>query len=68
MDADIETQLAVAPDVARLLVYNAPNDDTGQTALDESTRIASDDTADSVSSSWEDCEDDRPAGFVRPRT
>jgi kumamolisin len=63
--ADIETQLAVAPDVARLLVYNAPNDDTGQTALDEYARIASDDTADSVSSSWEDCEDVVPAGFVQ---
>jgi subtilase family serine protease len=65
VDADIETQLAVAPDVARLLVYNAPNDYTGQTSLDEYARIAADDTADSVSASWEDCEDDVSAGFVQ---
>jgi hypothetical protein len=32
MDADIETQLAIAPDVSHLIVYNAPNDFTGQTA------------------------------------
>jgi subtilase family serine protease len=62
--ADIQTQLAVAPDVARLLVYNAPNDVTGQTVLDEYARIASDDLAESISSSWEDCEDDVSAGYV----
>jgi subtilase family serine protease len=65
VDADIETQLAIAPDVARLIVYNAPNDTTGQTALDEYARIASDDDADSVSSSWGDCENLFPAGLVR---
>jgi subtilase family serine protease len=65
VDADIETQLAIAPDVARLIVYNAPNDTTGQTSLDEEARIASDDAADSVSSSWGDCENIFPAGFVR---
>jgi len=65
VDADIETQLAVAPDVARLLVYNAPNDFTGQTSLDEYARIASDDAAASVSSSWGDCENDIPAGYAR---
>jgi subtilase family serine protease len=65
VDADIETQLAVAPDVAHLLVYNAPNDFTGQTELDEYARIASDDAADSVSSSWGECENDVPSGYVQ---
>jgi subtilase family serine protease len=65
VDADIETQLAVAPDAAHLLVYNAPNDFTGQTELDEYVRIASDDAAQAVSSSWGECENDVPAGYVR---
>jgi hypothetical protein len=35
VDADIEIQLAVAPAVRHLFVYNAPNDFSGQTELDE---------------------------------
>ena len=54
--ADIEAQLGMAPAVNRLLVYNAPNDFTGQTSLDEYQRIASDDRADTVSTSWGFCE------------
>jgi subtilase family serine protease len=54
--ADIEAQLAIAPALDRLLVYNAPNDFTGQTSLDEYQRIASDDRADTVSTSWGFCE------------
>jgi subtilase family serine protease len=65
VDADIETQLAVAPDVAHVIVYNAPNDETGQTALDEYAQIANDDTADSVSSSWGECENDISPGFAQ---
>jgi subtilase family serine protease len=65
VDADIETQLAVAPAVAHLIVYNAPNDFTGQTGLDEYARIANDDAADSVSSSWGECENDISAGFAQ---
>jgi subtilase family serine protease len=65
VDADIETQLAVAPDAAHLIVYNAPNDFTGQTSLDEYARIASDDTADSISSSWGECENDITPGFAQ---
>jgi subtilase family serine protease len=65
VDADIETQLAVAPDAAHLLVYNAPNDYTGQTELDEFAKIASDDAAESVSSSWGECENDVPAGYAQ---
>ena len=54
--ADIEAQLGMAPALNRLLVYNAPNDFTGQTSLDEYQRIASDDRADTVSTSWGFCE------------
>jgi len=63
--ADIETQLAIAPDVSHLIVYNAPNDFTGQTALDEYAAIAKANVADSVSSSWAVCENDVTAGYVQ---
>ena len=56
--ADIEMQLAIAPHARQLLVYNAPNDFTGQTELDEYTKIANDDIADVISSSWAVCEND----------
>jgi len=63
--ADIETQLAIAPAVRSLVVYNAPNDFTGQTSLDEWTKIAKDDQVASVSSSWAVCENDVNAGYVQ---
>lgn len=62
--ADIEMTMAVAKD-AHVLVYNAPNDYTGQTELDEYTAIANQDTASTVSSSWGVCENDVTAGYVR---
>jgi subtilase family serine protease len=65
VDADIEMQLAIAPHAHRILVYNAPNDFTGQTELDEYTKIANDDTADVVSSSWAVCENDVSAAYVQ---
>jgi kumamolisin len=65
VDADIEMQLAIAPDVKNLIVYNAPNDFTGQTALDEWSAIAKANVADSVSSSWAVCENDATAGYVQ---
>jgi kumamolisin len=65
VDADIETQLAIAPDVSHLIVYNAPNDFTGQTSLDEWSAIAKANTAASVSSSWAVCENDVTAGYVQ---
>jgi kumamolisin len=65
VDADIETTLAVAPDVKHLIVYNAPNDYTGQTELDEYTKIANQDTASTISSSWGLCENDVTAGYVQ---
>jgi len=65
VDADIEIQLAASPDVRQLQVYEAPNDFTGQTSLDLWSKIASDDTADSVSSSWAICENDAGAGYAQ---
>jgi kumamolisin len=65
VDADIEMTLAVAPDVSHLIVYNAPNDYTGQTELDEYTAIANQDAASTISSSWGSCENDVTAGYVQ---
>ena len=65
VDADIEMQLAIAPDVQNLIVYNAPNDFTGQTELDEWTAIANADQAESVSSSWAVCENDAGAAYAQ---
>jgi kumamolisin len=65
VDADIEMQLEIAPDAQHLIVYNAPNDETGQTELDEYTAIANADTAAVVSSSWAVCENDAPVAIVQ---
>jgi kumamolisin len=65
VDADIEMQLAIAPDAKNLIVYNAPNDFTGQTELDEYTAIANADQAEVISSSWAECENDVTAGYVQ---
>ncbi len=65
VDADIEIQLAMAPAVSHLIVYDAPNDFTGQTELDEYTQIANDNTAASISSSWAICENDADSGLVQ---
>jgi subtilase family serine protease len=65
VDADIEMQLAIAPDVSHLIVYNAPNDETGQTELDEWTAIANDNQAETISSSWAVCENDVTASYVQ---
>jgi subtilase family serine protease len=65
VNGDIELMLTVAPDLSKLLVYLAPNDETGQTNLDEYTAMATDDTASTVSISWSNCENDLSAGFVQ---
>ena len=62
--ADIENTLAAAKD-SHVIVYNAPNDETGQTELDEYTAIANQDRADTISSSWGVCENDVTAGYVQ---
>jgi kumamolisin len=65
VDADIEQQLSISPDARNILVYNAPNDFTGQTALDEYTKIANDNRADVISSSWGECENYAGAAYVQ---
>jgi subtilase family serine protease len=65
VDADIETQLTISPDAADIIVYNAPNDETGQTELAEYSRIANDDSASAVSSSWGECESELGAAMAR---
>src|SRR3984957_8910376 len=64
-DADIETQLAISPAARHIVVYNAPNAFSGQTSLDEYSKIAEDDVADVVSSSWGVCENDVSAAYVQ---
>jgi subtilase family serine protease len=66
VEADVEMQIAIAPNIDRILVYNAPNDLLGLTIEDEYFRIANDDTADSISSSWGLCELD--AGLAQAQT
>ncbi|MGH3168960.1 MAG: S53 family peptidase [Trebonia sp.] len=63
VDGDIEQDLSVAPD-AHIYVYDVPNDETGQTALDEYTAIANQDIAATVSSSWGECEADAGEAFA----
>ncbi len=65
VDLDLEAYLIIAPNARHILVYNAPNDYTGQTELDEYSKIASDDTADVISSSWGLCENDAGAAYVQ---
>ncbi len=65
VDADIQMSLAIAPANRNVLVYNAPNDFTGQTELDEYTAIANQDTADTISSSWGVCENDVTPAYVQ---
>ena len=64
VEADIEMDLTVAPD-STVLVYNAPNDFTGQTELDEYAAIANQDIASSISSSWAICEPDAGLGYAQ---
>ncbi len=65
VQADIEQDLTIAPDTNSLLVYNAPNDFTGQTELDQYATIANQDIADSVSSSWAICEPDAGVAYAQ---
>ena len=58
VEADIEMEMAMDPAAGQIEVYNAPNDVTGQTEVDEYTTIASQDTAPVISSSWGECEYD----------
>ena len=64
VEADIETQIAMAPKINRVLVYDAPNDETGATSIDEYFKIAQDNLADSISTSWGLCEQDTGIGAI----
>jgi kumamolisin len=65
VNLDIEMELATSPGISNLIVYNAPNDYTGQTELDEYTAMAHDDTAATISSSYANCENDVTAAYVQ---
>lgn len=65
VEADIETQIALAPNINRVLVYNAPNDLLGITEINEYYKIANDDLADSISSSWGLCEQDAGLAAIK---
>ncbi len=54
VELDIELQIATAPSAKKILVYNAPNTELG--AIAAYLQIAKDNQADSVSSSWGQCE------------
>ncbi len=54
VELDIELQIATAPGAKKILVYNAPNTELGGIA--GYLQIARDNQADSVSSSWGQCE------------
>lgn len=54
VELDIELQIATAPGAKKILVYNAPNTELG--VIGEYLKIAEDNQADSISSSWGLCE------------
>jgi subtilase family serine protease len=61
---DVELAAVNAPS-ASIVVYEAPNETTDGTALDTFNRIASDDSAQVVSTSWGECEtNDMPTAAV----
>jgi kumamolisin len=47
---DIELQIAIAPGASRIIVYEAPNSDTG--VVDACNKMATDDRATQISISW----------------
>jgi len=58
VELDVDLQVALAPKVATFYLYNAPNTNTG--VVNEYARIASDDLAKSISTSWGICEPQNP--------
>lgn len=65
VEADMEVQIAMAPSADRLIVYNAPNDILGTTFIDMLFRMAKDNQADVISSSWGLCEVDDGLGTAK---
>jgi kumamolisin len=60
---DIELMIAVAPKASKIIVYEGQN--TEQGILDTYARIASDNLAPSVSTSWGDAEDAVTSSFIK---
>ncbi len=60
---DLELQMATAPGISRVLVYEGPNTNPGALAL--YSRIANDNRAKSVSTSWGSAEGDNPSSFLQ---
>ncbi|MGI4790670.1 MAG: protease pro-enzyme activation domain-containing protein [Janthinobacterium lividum] len=56
---DIELQAALAPGASKILVYEGPNSDAG--VVDTYNRIASDNTAKEISTSWGEAENSAAA-------
>jgi kumamolisin len=65
VEADMEVQIAMAPAAKRMLIYNAPNDLLGVTMTDMLNRMANDNAADVISSSWGLCEPDSTIGVAK---
>ena len=61
---DIEMAQALAPNLSRILVYETPND-TDPHFLDGYSRIATDDLAKQVSTSWGSAEDQNTETFLQ---
>jgi subtilase family serine protease len=60
VELDIEYQVAMAPGISQVQVYNGPNTNIG--VLDTYFTIANDNSADSISTSWGQCESSLPGG------
>jgi len=56
---DIELQAALAPGASKILIYEAPNSSAG--VVDAYTKIATDNLAKSISTSWGEAENSAPA-------
>lgn len=59
---DLELMIALAPNAQKILIYEGPNNDQGM--LDTYSRIASDNLAKSVSTSWGSAEDSLTSSFI----
>ena len=60
---DLELQMATAPGISRVLVYEGPNTNAGALAL--YSRIVKDNRAKSVSTSWGSAEGDNTSSFLQ---
>jgi kumamolisin len=60
---DIELMIAAAPGATKIIVYEGPNSDQG--VIDTYNRIATDNVAKSISSSWGQPEDDSPTSVLQ---